>query len=101
MTLLQPKTGVSPGVPVEQLPAPSVGPQLLWPSIRYGNGIERDDVTDFPDAHEIRDRREFHQSRQRVQSESFRRSRGGCSGARLVCLTFTSTSKVPTYWEAL
>lgn len=59
MTLLQPKTGVSPGVPVEQLPAPSVGPRLLWPSIRYGRGIERDDATHFPDAHAIRDRRDF------------------------------------------
>ena len=58
MTLLQPKAGVSPGVPVEQLPAPSVRPQLLWPSIRYGNGIEREDATHFPDAREIRDRRD-------------------------------------------
>ena len=56
MTLLQPKAGVSPGVLVEQLP---VGPRLLWPSIRYGKGMERHDATHFPDADAIRDRRDF------------------------------------------
>ena len=38
---LLPKPGVPQGVPVERLPAPSVGPRLLWPSIRYAERITK------------------------------------------------------------
>ncbi len=58
MTPLQPKAGVAPRVAVEQLPTPSVGPQLLWPSIRYGERMDRHDVPHFPDADAIRARRD-------------------------------------------
>ena len=54
MIPLQPNAGVLPRVPVERLPTP----QLLWPSIKYGERIDRHDAPHFPDADAIRDRRD-------------------------------------------
>ena len=45
---LRPKTAIRRVIPVKRVPAPSIAPQLLWPSIRYGYGIESHDVPHFP-----------------------------------------------------
>ena len=34
-------------------PEPSVEPQLLWPSIKYGKGIENQDASFFPDMQDV------------------------------------------------
>ena len=46
--LLRPTRTVRDDIPVRQFPQPSREPQLLWPSIRYGQGIESHDVPYFP-----------------------------------------------------
>lgn len=54
---LQPKTVVHDEPPAPQLSEPSVDPQLLWPSIKYGErGIENQDVHSFPDVQDVHDR---------------------------------------------
>lgn len=40
-------------LPVPPLPEPSVKPQLLWPSIKYGKGIENQDAPFFPDTQDV------------------------------------------------
>ena len=54
---LLPRTHVRQEIPVKRIREPSIGPQLLWPSIRYGQGIESHDAPHFPDPENVRDRR--------------------------------------------
>lgn len=46
--LLRPARTVRDEIPVRQFPQPSKEPQLLWPSIRYGQGVESHDAPYFP-----------------------------------------------------
>lgn len=47
-TLLRPPTDIRDEFLVPELPEPSVKPQLLWSSIKYGAGIENKDTPFFP-----------------------------------------------------
>ena len=53
---IRPTTAVRDEFPEQQISEPSVEPQLLWPSIRYGQQVENSDVSCFPDMDYIRER---------------------------------------------
>ena len=54
--LLRPTLVVRDEPPALPLPEPSVKPQLLWPSIKYGKGIENQDAPFFPDMQDVHER---------------------------------------------
>ena len=54
--LLRPPTNVRDEFLVPELPEPSVKPQLLWPSIKYGKRIENQDTNFFPIQQNVRER---------------------------------------------
>ena len=53
---LQPPRTFRDRMPVQQPPEPSGKPQLIWSSIKYGQGIESHDAFRFPDISSIRSR---------------------------------------------
>ena len=54
--LLRPSTDIRDEFLISELPEPSVKPQLLWPSIRYGKGVENQDAPFFPDMQDVHGR---------------------------------------------
>ena len=54
--LLRPPRTVRDDIPVRRFPQPSEEPQLLWPSIKYGQGVESHDVPYFPSRENVRGR---------------------------------------------
>ena len=50
---LRPTLPVRDQIPTRRLSEPSGKPQLIWPSIKYGQHIENHDVSRFPDRHSI------------------------------------------------
>ena len=54
--LLRPTAVVRDEFPAPQLPEPLVEPQLLWPSIKYGQQVESQDVSCFPAMDYVRGR---------------------------------------------
>ena len=85
------------GYRIEQLP---VGPQLLWPSIKYGKGIERDAATHFPDAHAIRDRRDFITGGNGLNLRAFEEAVEGAE-VHVFVLDHHFDKRAPIYWGAL
>ena len=57
---LPPATIVHDEVAARRLPEPSVGPRLLWPSIRYWEAIENKDLSCFPTREQVNGRYAAH-----------------------------------------
>ena len=53
---LLPATIVHDEATARRLPEPSVGPRLLWPSIRYWKGLENKDLSRFPTREQVNGR---------------------------------------------
>ena len=53
---LRPRHGVRVETPGSQLPAPAEPPQLLWPSITYGQGVDSLDLPHFPASDRVYER---------------------------------------------
>ena len=59
---LLPETIVHDEAAARRLPEPSVGPRLLWPSIRYREAIENNDLYRFPTREQIIGRHAAHRA---------------------------------------
>lgn len=59
---LFPATSADDRAPDERLPAPLVEPRLLWPSIRYRQGVENEDLSRFPGRGRVNGRLAAHQA---------------------------------------
>ena len=61
-------------IPAQQPPEPLGEPQLIWPSIKYGQHIENHDVSRFPDRHFISERYKEGQRRGVLKLLAFERA---------------------------